>query len=129
MPHVLTSDFCSGLSSGNPWKEGWRIKFSDIPISLILAVLGSSFTFQTHALARFTASRRLLFLVALLYTLAQQVHDIDDLALLFGPWRGFRRFNGLGLTGLDLFVDQLQQILVIFVAILFGIPLACHGLD
>ena len=59
------------------------------------------------SLTRFTASGRLVFLLTLLQTLPQEVHDIDDLALLFGPWRRFRRFNGLGLTRLDLLVDQL----------------------
>src|SRR5215510_12682061 len=80
-------------------------------------------------LTRFTASGRLVFLMALLQTLPQEVHDIDDLALLFGPWRGFRRFSGLGLTRLDLLVDQLQEILMIFVPILLGIPRARHRID
>src|SRR5215510_14278688 len=80
-------------------------------------------------LTRFTASGRLVFLMTLLQTLPQEVHDIDDLALLFGPWRAFRRFNGFGLTRLDLFVDQLQEILMIFVPIFLGIPRARHGID
>ena len=70
-----------------------------------------------------------MFFVDVIHALPQQMHNIDDFALWFRFSHGLSRLNGFGLTGFDLLVDHPEQILVIFIAILFGIPLAGHSLN